>query len=116
VDNALPLELAGLGYEVTAVSPAAGTGTSVCFDGVWRHRVGLARAPRSRFWRQYGGAALREAERIQPRRCFDVVLCPGELLDALAPLSPRGIRVVACPTRTAPELDAAIRQVLAAPR
>ena len=112
--DALPREFAGLGNEVTAISPASGGGTTVCFDGAWRHGVGLGVPPQSAFWRRYGRAALREVERIQPRRCFDVVFCPAELQGALSPLSVLGIKVVAGSTQLARDFDAATRLALAA--
>ena len=112
--DVLPLELAGLGGEVTAISPAAGSGTSIRFDGAWRHRVGSGAPKQLGFWRRYAAAALREVERIQPRRCFDIVVCPRELEAALAPLSARGIMVLASSALTAHDLNAAIRSAPAA--
>jgi hypothetical protein len=55
-----------------------------------------------------------EIERVWPRRRFEVVFCPGELGEALAPLSARGVKVIAHgPGRaSAQALDASIRSMV----
>ena len=82
---------------------------AIRFDGAWRHCVGIGAPSTAGFWRSYGAAALREVERVQPRRRFDIVLCPGELERELSPLAALGIRVVSCSGRTPLDVTAAIR-------
>jgi hypothetical protein len=108
-DGHLLLELTGLGHEVTGIFPAAGAHTAVRFDGAWRHRVGVGKSPTSARWKRYGAAVLQELERIQPRRCFDIVLCPGELQAGLAPFAARGVKIAVCAVASARDLDARIR-------
>jgi hypothetical protein len=110
--EALPQHMVGLGHEVTMIRPADGAGTTISFDGAWRHRIGMDPGRRTGI-QPYGDAALREVERIQPRRQFDVLFCADGLQAALAPLADRGIRIVADPPRNARDFDASIRAALA---